>query len=59
MANFLIWIFLYSFIPQNCNATNPYCNGIQGILQAYYDSLQRVQLYGPTNFSPVINHVAK
>ncbi|CAE1170587.1 Copine-7,Copine-B,Protein BONZAI 1,Copine-3,Copine-A,Copine-8,Copine-E,Copine-9,Copine-D,Copine-2,Nicotinic receptor-associated protein 1,Protein BONZAI 2,Copine-6,Copine-5,Protein BONZAI 3,Copine-4,Copine-1 [Acanthosepion pharaonis] len=43
----------------NCNAANPYCNGIQGILQAYYDSLQRVQLYGPTNFSPVINHVAK
>ncbi|XP_036362931.1 copine-8-like isoform X1 [Octopus sinensis] len=43
----------------NCNPNNPYCAGIQGILQAYYDSLQRVQLYGPTNFSPVINHVAK
>uniref|UniRef100_A0A0L8G8H8 Copine C-terminal domain-containing protein n=2 Tax=Octopus bimaculoides TaxID=37653 RepID=A0A0L8G8H8_OCTBM len=43
----------------NCNPNNPYCAGIQGILRAYYDSLQRVQLYGPTNFSPVINHVAK
>ena len=44
---------------QNGHDTNPYCQGIDGVLQAYYQTLQRVQLYGPTNFSPVINHVAR
>ncbi|GAB1607454.1 copine-8-like [Argonauta hians] len=43
----------------NRDPQNPYCAGIPAIMQAYYDSLQRVQLYGPTNFSPIINHVAK
>ena len=38
---------------------NPYCTGVDGILQAYYTSLNNVQLSGPTNFSPVINHVAR
>ena len=38
---------------------NPYCEGVEGILAAYYQSLNAVQLYGPTNFAPVINHVAK
>jgi len=28
-------------------------------MTAYYNSLLNVQLYGPTNFSPVIQHVAK
>jgi len=37
---------------------DPYCSGVEGILQAYQRSLNSVQLYGPTNFSPVINHVA-
>jgi len=37
---------------------NPYCAGVDGLLQAYRHSLQNVRLYGPTNFSPVINHVA-
>ena len=32
---------------------------ILGVLEAYYTCLNRVQLYGPTNFAPVINHVAK
>ena len=27
-------------------------------MSAYYNSLNTVQLYGPTNFAPVINHVA-
>lgn len=41
------------------NLTNdPYCSGIDGVLAAYYQSLNMVQLYGPTNFAPVINHVA-
>jgi len=37
---------------------DPYCSGVDGILAAYHQSLSSVQLYGPTNFSPVINHVA-
>merc|ERR1712013_233132 len=37
---------------------DPYCSGVDGILAAYHQSLNSVQLYGPTNFSPVINHVA-
>ena len=31
----------------------------KGILSAYSTSLTNVQLWGPTNFSPVINHVAR
>merc|ERR1711862_100501 len=37
---------------------DPYCSGVDGILAAYHQSLNSVQLYGPTNFSPVINHMA-
>uniref|UniRef100_A0A8K9XN25 Copine Vb n=1 Tax=Oncorhynchus mykiss TaxID=8022 RepID=A0A8K9XN25_ONCMY len=44
--------------PLNGNIENPYCNGIDGILEAYHESLKTVQLYGPTNFAPVVNHVA-
>ena len=29
-----------------------------GVLSAYRSCLQRVQLYGPTNFAPIINYVA-
>ncbi|XP_029318321.1 copine-8 [Cottoperca gobio] len=43
----------------NGNPQNPYCTGIEGVMEAYYRSLKSVQLYGPTNFSPVINHVAR
>ncbi|XP_076469076.1 copine-8-like [Babylonia areolata] len=46
--------FAVNFVPEN-----PYCAGVGGILQAYQTALPRVQLYGPTNFSPVINHVAR
>uniref|UniRef100_A0A674MPE9 Copine Vb n=1 Tax=Takifugu rubripes TaxID=31033 RepID=A0A674MPE9_TAKRU len=45
--------------PLNGNMENPYCNGIEGILEAYHQSLRTVQLYGPTNFAPVVNHVAR
>merc|ERR1719193_1475856 len=38
--------------------SQPYCQGIDGVLAAYYNSLHNVQLYGPTNFSPVIRHAA-
>uniref|UniRef100_A0A8P4FYG2 Copine VIII n=2 Tax=Dicentrarchus labrax TaxID=13489 RepID=A0A8P4FYG2_DICLA len=43
----------------NGNPQNPYCNGIEGVMEAYYQSLKSVRLYGPTHFSPVINHVAR
>jgi len=40
----------------NVNGTNnPDCLGVQGILQAYYNSFYSgVKLYGPTNFAPII-----
>uniref|UniRef100_A0AAY4DMA8 C2 domain-containing protein n=1 Tax=Denticeps clupeoides TaxID=299321 RepID=A0AAY4DMA8_9TELE len=43
----------------NGNPDNPYCSGIEGVMEAYYQSLKSVRLYGPTYFSPVINHVAR
>ncbi|OBS73540.1 hypothetical protein A6R68_15922, partial [Neotoma lepida] len=45
--------------PMNFNPSNPYCNGIQGIIEAYRACLPQIKLYGPTNFSPIINHVAR
>ncbi|XP_025891859.1 copine-5-like [Nothoprocta perdicaria] len=45
--------------PLNGDAANPSCSGIEGILEAYHKSLKSVQLYGPTNFAPVVNHVAR
>ncbi|XP_030645887.1 copine-8 [Chanos chanos] len=45
--------------PLNGNPDNPYCSGIDGVMEAYYQSLKTVRLYGPTYFSPVINHVAR
>ena len=30
-----------------------------GVMAAYQLALQSVQLYGPTNFAPIINNVAK
>ncbi|NWU60139.1 CPNE9 protein, partial [Dromas ardeola] len=42
----------------NNNADNPSCAGIEGVLESYLQSLRTVQLYGPTNFAPVINQVA-
>ncbi|XP_076333196.1 copine-3-like [Tachypleus tridentatus] len=43
----------------NFNMNNPFCAGVQGLVEAYRNCLPQIQLYGPTNFSPVINHVAK
>lgn len=45
--------------PLNGNQENPSCCGIDGILEAYHHSLRTVQLYGPTNFAPVVTHVAR
>lgn len=43
----------------NFNATNPFCQGVEGILNAYQMCLPNIQLYGPTNISPIIYHVMK
>ena len=36
-----------------------FCTGIQGILEAYRMCISQVQLSGPTNVAPIINHVAR
>ncbi len=36
-----------------------YHAGVQGIVDAYRMVLPQIRLYGPTNFSPIINHVAR
>ncbi|XP_057379828.1 copine-8-like [Daphnia carinata] len=38
---------------------NPHCFGVGGVIDAYRRCLPLIQLYGPTNFAPVINHVAR
>uniref|UniRef100_A0A670YGA3 Copine-2 n=1 Tax=Pseudonaja textilis TaxID=8673 RepID=A0A670YGA3_PSETE len=43
----------------NFNPTNPFCLGVEGIIQAYSSCLPHIRFYGPTNFSPIINHVAR
>ena len=32
-------------------------NGVEGVLSAYEDALQKYELSGPTNFAEVIGHV--
>lgn len=43
----------------NFDPSNPFCKGIDGILEAYKACISKIQLYGPTNFSPIIYHVAR
>ncbi|XP_070574853.1 copine-3-like [Ptychodera flava] len=43
----------------NFNMSNPFCAGVQGVLQAYENCIRQVKLWGPTNVSPIINHVAR
>ncbi|KAK3577893.1 hypothetical protein CHS0354_008288 [Potamilus streckersoni] len=45
--------------PLNFNPNSPFCAGINGILETYYNALRSVQLYGPTNFAPCVRHVAR
>ncbi|KAF9113717.1 Copine-8 [Mortierella sp. AM989] len=42
----------------NGNPQFPEVDGVEGILAAYWHALQFAELYGPTNFSPVINQTA-
>ncbi|XP_020372553.2 copine-1 isoform X2 [Rhincodon typus] len=43
----------------NFNPNNPYCQGVQGIIDAYRNAIVNVRLYGPTNFCPIITHVSR
>ncbi|XP_021950663.1 copine-8 isoform X2 [Folsomia candida] len=43
----------------NGSTDSPFCPGVAGILEAYNRALNTVQLYGPTYFAPIINHVAR
>ncbi|XP_044032877.1 copine-3-like [Siniperca chuatsi] len=51
------WQVSHEF-PINFNPANPFCSGIEGVVHAYRQCLPQVKLWGPTNFSPIINHVA-
>ncbi|XP_047206212.1 copine-3 isoform X1 [Girardinichthys multiradiatus] len=51
------WQVSHEF-PLNFNSSNPFCAGVVGVVEAYRACLPQVKLYGPTNFSPIINHVA-
>nr|XP_002732563.1 PREDICTED: copine-8-like [Saccoglossus kowalevskii] len=42
----------------NGHPNNPYCRGINGVIDAYKHALNTVYLHGPTNFAPVIRHVS-
>uniref|UniRef100_A0A8D2IW04 Copine-2 n=1 Tax=Varanus komodoensis TaxID=61221 RepID=A0A8D2IW04_VARKO len=53
-----IWAVSHEFAI-NFNPTNPFCLGVDGIAQAYSTCLPHIRFYGPTNFSPIINHVAR
>ncbi|XP_071753059.1 copine-3-like isoform X2 [Centroberyx gerrardi] len=52
------WQVSHEF-PINFNPSNPFCAGIEGVVCAYQQCLPQVKLYGPTNFAPIINHVAQ
>ena len=48
--------------PSHCFALNgdiynPECNGVEGVLKAYANSINKVRLSGPTNFAPSIREV--
>jgi len=45
--------------PLTGDPNNASVFGVAGILSAYYNTLQSVVLYGPTNFAPIINKIAE
>nr|CAG8514060.1 12280_t:CDS:10 [Entrophospora candida] len=44
--------------PLNNNHQNPQVEGVEGMLSLYLQTLNTVELYGPTNFSPIIKLTA-
>jgi len=45
--------------PLNFKTNNPNCNGVRGVIDAYKTSLAQLELFGPTNFAPIINKISK
>ncbi|RHZ85957.1 hypothetical protein Glove_58g32 [Diversispora epigaea] len=45
--------------PLNNDHKNPEVTGVDGILTAYSQTMNSIELYGPTNFSPIIDHTAQ
>jgi len=45
--------------PLNGNRENPNVEGIQGVLNVYYKTLEDVKLGFPTNFAPIINKICR
>lgn len=43
--------------PLNGKSRDPYCQGIDGVVNAYYDSLAHVPPADPTCYAPVIDYV--
>jgi hypothetical protein len=41
----------------NGNIFNPECDGIEGVMEAYKNSINRAALYGPTHFSSLLDLV--
>lgn len=41
----------------NFNEASPYVESWEGVLQAYSNCVPKVELYGPTNFAPVISRI--
>ena len=41
----------------NGNIFDPEVDGIEGVVEVYKHAINRVNLYGPTNFSPIIRVV--
>lgn len=41
----------------NGNIFQPECSKTEGVLKAYYDAVNKVELYGGTHFSSVLNYV--
>uniref|UniRef100_A0A8C4HU24 Copine VII n=1 Tax=Dicentrarchus labrax TaxID=13489 RepID=A0A8C4HU24_DICLA len=46
-------------IPPNYEVSISAHIAIQGVVEAYQNCLPKIQLYGPTNVSPIINRIAK
>lgn len=42
----------------NGDIFDPECDGLDGVISAYKNALNNVNLYGPTNFAPIIELVA-
>ncbi|KAI9292081.1 Copine-domain-containing protein, partial [Neoconidiobolus thromboides FSU 785] len=45
--------------PLNMNYNQPEVQGVNGILEAYANAINTIELYGPTNFSPTLNEVVQ